>query len=667
MKFFSLLIALLIVASTLSFAQEKEMEPIVAEMDNGYWIFLGENIPKDGSYKIERKVNKGAYKTLAKVTPAKKENDLKKRQKSALNSVASYTEFSDAELTSLWNLLKSSNKIQELEEFRGTPLTHLLIGTGYLDTKKVEAKKEYMYRITLLDSKGNPLSTKETKAEIFSETDKIPTLSLVEKKFNSGKISLVMAINGAQKPIAYNVYRSAFGKNNFKLINTAAYEAGFYSEKDSVYLIFEDSIGTEQDLLFEYKIVPTSIYGKEGASALTFVGGNVLENYAPSFDYFKGESLDTNHLVKLSWDFERKALLTGISVMKSDSLDGDYAPIAYLSVEDSVYFDVVPTTGVDYYYYLKLHSLSDEAGESSKIFAGYYGSSGSTIAPTDVIAQNIEGGVQIMWKSNAVYGKNHVVLRKKATDTNFVQVSELIPASTKTPIFYYVDSSATLQGGIAYQYVVRTINQDHKVSANSDTVTSFAGVRRKLTAPMNIRYRMDNKFVTLLWEDMSNWDEHLKYYNVYRKTTNSEWTLLERDTINYSLRNKYIDSSITEYGNYTYGIQSVDFFNNHSEIEEVAIEEIKSKPLPPPVGIKLMQAEDGIILTWGQTATPYKEVKIYRSVDDKEYELLSTTNENEYYDQNGLKDMIYSYQFSFVSLEGLEGNISKDVTITIAQ
>src|SRR5690606_21592884 len=121
-----------------------------------------------------------------------------------------------------------------------------------------------------------------------------------------------------------------------------------------------------------------------------------------------------------------------------------------------------------------------------------------------------------------------------------------------------------LQGGEVYEYVVRTLNENNRLSKPSDTVSTYPGIKVVLDPPMNLRYRNNDGRITLLWDDMRPWENNLLGYKVYRKVNNGVFTNLANDSIRPE-KNFYIDSLATSGNSYTYAVTDIDFFGNESE------------------------------------------------------------------------------------------------------
>lgn len=91
--------------------------------------------------------------------------------------------------------------------------------------------------------------------------------------------------------------------------------------------------------------------------------------------------------------------------------------------------------------------------------------------------------------------------RRDNTTVPFVLISPLIASVS----IHFSDTSQQLQAGGVYQYIVRTISDNNDL-VNLQYRSANPGIKKAMTPPTNLRFRENNGMLTLLWDDMRNWE-----------------------------------------------------------------------------------------------------------------------------------------------------------------
>ena len=644
--------------------QRSNALPVAVPVPDGVWVYLGNDLPKNFIYVIERKKeDRGNYDKAGEVSFPVSATELNTRQQQYLNHCSKLEPLNIDELNRLWQYLNQHRTIDSFYS-QNIPITHLLAGTAFFDSK-AEKNTNYRYRVSIRSTDGKGISQKESNTTSQFRKPVFPVLTFSSSQSVKDRVTIIWATREQKSMSHFTIYRSVFGKENFERLplNGGAVKAGVFMDKDSLKFMITDSIGSKP-VWYEYKIAPVDPYGIEGSQQAPANGGNIAEYYAPPITNFRSVNTHKNHEVKLTWKLQHKRYLNGITVMRSRRYDSGYVRIASLPIEDTVYTDIIPESGENFYYYLQLESADKTPLTTAKIFAIYTDEHSLPEPPNEIDAVTIPGGVKVYWKSEEPYANGFFVFRRKNTTDSFVQVSSLIP--TGQEIYAFTDTSKLLQGGDVYEYVVRTRNEDNRLSRNSDTVTALPGTKVTLTPPVNLRYRNNDGIITLLWDNMNSWNNDLLGYNVYRKANNTGWAKINKDSLD-AARNFFIDSTTQPGTNYSYAVSGFDMYGNQSERSVITIPSISENLLPAPSGISVAQTDNSVYISWGQISEEISSIKIYRSEPGKKAMLIGTVEDGSdfYIDKNVAKGKLYLYQLSAVNKNKKEGVLSEKIAIRL--
>ncbi|MCC7525231.1 MAG: hypothetical protein IT250_10440 [Chitinophagaceae bacterium] len=658
MKQLFFLILLCSILSTDIIAQDNRAGevPVAVPLEKGVWVYFGQQLPKNMQYQVERKKGtSGRFEKIGNTTAPASESEIKSRQLSYGKYFEKLDPLSEKEINRIWQTIQKYNTADSLFS-DNLPVMHLVAGTAYFDA--TAAKNEnYIYKISLAGSDGKIISSRESNPTTSFKKGTLPSISFVEKKYADGKLAFTWSVADPMKMAHFNVYRSVFGKEEFKKINI---EKGTYTQGSKLMLLGIDTIGTHP-AWYEYEIAAVDAYGNEGPLQGSASGGNVQDYYAPPVTHFKAINTGRNHEVKLSWRFENKKYLNGITVMRSALYDSGYKRIATVPLGDTVFTDIIPVSGENYYYYLLLLSADNKPVPTAKVFAAYTGDQSLPEPPNEIDATPVNKGINVYWKSEEPYSKGFYVYRRDQPNGSFTLVSPLI--NSGQAVYSFIDTSGQLQPGGVYQYVVRTINDNNQLSKPSDTVTANPGITKTITSPVNLRYRESDGKITLLWDDMRPWESDLLGYKVYRKSGNGNFIRMANDSL-LAEHNFFEDSTIQAGANYSYAVTLYDISGNESEKSVIAVS-ANAETLPgAPSGIRVSQPGNEVYITWGQIAGDVNAIKIYRSEPGIAAKLIGTVTEDDFFtDKNVTKGKLYFYQLSSVNNGNKEGALSEKVSL----
>lgn len=659
MKRFLLSIIIFCTIINITVAQEQAGSiPVAVPAAQGVWVYLGNSIPRNMHYQIERsKGDSKRFEKLGETTAPTSEQEMKDRQLSFSKYFEKLDPINDKTINRLWQSTQKYPKADSLFS-NNLPMMHLMAGTAYFDAT-AEKNENYVYRINLIASDGKSISTKESNATAQFKKASLPKINFESCKYAEGKLVLTWSVKDPLRMSHFNVYRTIFGKEEYAKISI---ERGVYSENNNLMLLAIDTIGNKP-AWYEYKIAAVDAYGNEGELQAIASGGNVEDYYAPPITNLKAINTNSNHEVKLSWRLEKKKYLNGINVMRSTLFDSGYQRIATLPVSDTSFTDIVPLSGENYYYYLQILSANDKPVSSAKVFAAYSGDKSVPQPPKEIDATSQPKGIKVYWKSDEPFAKGFYVYRRDNTTVPFVLISPLI--ASRQPIYSFSDTSQQLQAGGVYQYIVRTISDNNQLSKPSDTVSANPGIKKAMTPPTNLRFRENNGMLTLLWDDMRNWESNLMGYKVYRKTSNGAFVKMDNDSLK-SERNFFEDSELSSGTSYVYGVKTFDNSGSESEMATISFTAVGELLAGPPSGISVSQTGDNVFITWGQISGDIVAIKIYKSEKGIQPKLIATiTDVDSYTDKNVFKGKLYFYQLSTVGKSNKEGAQSEKISIRV--
>lgn len=631
--------------------------PAAIPVSGGVLVYCGNQIPKNGSYVIERRKNEsGRYENTGTAKAPASVQEMEQRQVKYSTFFKALDPINSVEQRRIWSYLQSHVFIDSISA-DNLPMLHLMAGTAFFDNT-AEKGVNYQYRVSKTDASGKQISQQVTNSVLSFKMPQLPKMYFSQKKYADGKLAITWALKDQLGLSHFNIYRTIFGKDDYQKIQV---EKGVYGDKDSLKLLAIDSIGKSPGW-FEYKITPVDLYGNEGEEQGYVDGNNIQDYYAPPVSRFKAVNTGSNHEVRLSWSYENKKYLNGISVMRSTNYDSGYIRIATVPLSDTTFTDILPVSGENYYYYLLLSSAENRPIPTAKVFAVYTDKNEVPERPDKIDAVTIPEGIHVYWTSDAPYTKGFYVYRRSDPTQSFVQVSSLIPVGTR--VYSFADTTNLLQPGNVYEYVVRAMSENNLLSDNSDTVSAHPGKKMVLVPPMNVRFNRRDGKTTVLWDDMTPLTENLLGYRVLRKEDNGAWIAVANDSVQPK-KNFFVDSVNNNKG-FSYAVSSLDYFGNVSQPSVIAVPAERAVLPSAPSGIKISQTSEGVYISWGQISNDIGTIKIYRSESGQKAELIGSTNENDFFEDKKVgKGKLYFYQISSVDVSKREGNLSEKVSVRV--
>ncbi len=637
--------------------------PTTVPTEKGNFIYLGNVIPRDFTYRLERGTSTlGKFEKIVEITAPSTRKEFDENRQKYSEYFENIPRMKDLEADYIWSQFQEGKPIDSIQYIHHA-MTFLGLGLAYFDP--IDSRVgEYGYKIIIQDDNGNATEVKEIESRIMPDKIEFPQIVNERSEYMAGMVIITWRLSSIDNFGSFNIYRRPYAEGEYLKINNEELNLFIRSEEGIYYVELMEEVG-EEAVWNEYFIAPVDVYGREGERQAYAEGGNIKDKYIPPFMETDAVSDDEGHTVRLTWSYEMKDYLTGLSILRSEDYDDGYSRIVTLEPTDTTFTDILPITGENYYYRLVLHGVMGTTNESPTIFVAYTGSSEPPMPPKHLKAEPMENGVRLSWNdSESAFQIGYYVYRRENALNEFELISNLIPDSEE--IYTYADTSSSLKSSTIYEYVVRTFNQDRQMSENSDTVTAYPLIKVKLRIPGDLRYSLRGNVAYVYWEDQTELGENILGYKVYRKFNDGDWEIMNQDSIQ-PRKNFYNDTTLFTSGTYTYGISAWDLSGNQSEMGEIIIVKEKEPLVSPPGGISVMQTSKGIYIRWGQMSGNITGFNIYRSESETDPVLIGTVSADEYHfiDENIEDEALYFYQLSAIDNNGEEGRKSDAEIIRI--
>ena len=277
----------------------------------------------------------------------------------------------------------------------------------------------------------------------------------------------------------------------------------------------------------------------------------------------------------------------------------------------------------------------------------------TTAVPANVTMKSaaVSGSsIVVTWEA-AANAKTYIIYRKTKNTNWTVLVSGVSGTS-------YTDKSVT--AGEPYTYTVRGVAADGRtMSAGYDAVGKTATVP---AVPANVTMKsaaVSGTSIVVTWEAAAN----AKTYTIYRKTKNTNWTVLVSGVSGTS----YTDKSVTAGETYTYTVRGVaadgrtmsPSYDRAGKTAKVP----DASAVPDPVTmVGAVASSTGITVTW-KTAMGAAAYTIYRKTAGTNWTVLvSGVKGTSYVDNTALAKGTYTYTVRGVAADGRTMSPSYDRT-----
>ena len=282
---------------------------------------------------------------------------------------------------------------------------------------------------------------------------------------------------------------------------------------------------------------------------------------------------------------------------------------------------------------------------------------GTTAVPANVTMKNaaVSGSsIVVTWEA-AANAKTYTIYRK-TKNTNWTVVANGVSGTS------YTDKSVT--AGETYTYTVRGVAADGRTMSKGYDGTGKTATMPKPDSgvPANVTMKsaaVSGTSIVVTWEAAAN----AKTYTIYRKTKNTNWTVLVSGVSGTS----YTDKSVTAGETYTYTVRGVaadgrtmsPSYDRAGKTAKVP----NASAVPDPVTMVGAVADStGITVTW-KTAMGAAAYTIYRKTTGTNWTVLvSGVKGTSYVDNTALAKGTYTYTVRGVAADGRTMSPSYDRT-----
>jgi len=436
-----------------------------------------------------------------------------------------------------------------------------------------------------------------------------PTTPELSVKLDVPTSKVTLSWTASDSVSYYRVYRSTKPTTEFELINkipvgvTTCYEyrtEGTYYYKVEPVLSYPDKV----------------IYGDE-SNVVNVTVRAMTPPQAPFISIKQGE----RRTLEISW--EKDAYASGYYLYRAESENGTYTKIATIT-DASSYIDRSLTSGITYYYKLIAYNgygWSEESNLVSEI-------AGVLDAPVLSIEKQGENTFKLTWTAveNAT---NYSVYRSLYKDGEYE-----CPCSFDT--LEYVEEN--VPKGTRYYYKVQASNANelYDPSEFSNIVTEAVPGDKVEGKPIVIILRNGPNAVKLMW----NWIHGAEGY-VVKRSTSENGTYVNIGTAPQKQLVEFIDEGLKTGTTYYYKVHA---YNEWGVSEDSDVVFRLVEPLQPTTAYIEVYEENNFKLYWN-TVNDAIGYKVYRSTSKNgTYELITTTSELEYHEQELPKGTTYYYK-----------------------
>jgi hypothetical protein len=648
-----LVIPILIPSST---SAQQQSEPVAVATPKGIFIYLGNVIPKQSYYEVELKSDRNNYTKLATIRVPENQQAMEARIKEHRIYFDNLDPLTEPEEEKLWNYVNTSSSMNSLY-IPNLPLMNLVAGTAYFD-KQTNTGKEYQYRVKLYHSDGTLVHQNETNKVRMPSIPNLLKPDFKDKRESTHQVLLQWYVPEQRQLSSYSVFRRVFGQGEFLKADVIK---GFNTHEDSVFFIVIDT-AIHNPSFYEYYVLPLDAYGNAGPASDPVGAGTMGEKYIPVLQRFKGRSTGNDHEVSLSWQFENKKYLRSLELYRSIYYDSGFVKIATLPPSDTSYIDHLSQGSENYYYYIVLNAPFGKSYPST-IISVLYRDTTILQPPAEVAAETINNGLRVHWLYEEPFVKGFLVYRSEYPDKDFKVISDVIPFEAK--VLSYTDTSRVLLGNQPYYYAIEAISDSDISSALSTTANGLPGVKTKISSPRHVNVQWDDEAVLISWDDLSEIEDDLRGYAVYRKQNGDEFQLIYEQQDGRT-KNYFYDTQAEPGKTYQYAVLAEDFFGGKSSLSSAVSFQVPVIKLVAPSWVTLSGTREGIHIAWGQvSASNLNRLLLYRQEVGQTPTRIATLEKDQldYLDKTAERGKLYSYYLTSEDTKNVESNPGQLSTI----
>ena len=543
------------------------------------------------------------------------------------------------------------------------PATAQAAALRFVD-KDIKKGEIYLYRISVPVDVPNVSSIDDafvTVRTVESPTENIPIITEIQESDQFVVIKWNRKWH-EQNFSSYFIERSEDGGNTFKKVNEIPYIQALSIQENlySPLISFRDSVKNYQP--YWYRIIGLDAFGEQSAPSKTIRAmGRDLTPPRPPINV-KAKWLGEDLGMRLSWTLENPYDVETIQIGRSNSYDGEYYDLSSETIsplENKYHDKTIPILSGSYYYIIRVFDTVGNVNTSLVAMAHI----------PDSIPPNRPQGIIGDIDSSGV-----VTLSWTIGDEKDLLGYHVFVANDSTYSFNRLTNQPIVQNFFSDTLTLHTLTEDiyYKIVAvdGSFNHSPFSQLIR-IAKPDTIRpsepiftdYKVEEGKVLLRWANSSSLD--VVNHSLYRRSENQNWILIK--TWDYSMTS-YVDSMIVEDVFYDYKIEAIDDAGLKSQsVNSIRIKFNESKIADTPDNIRLTANREfpQIEIAWGIPIKPVYGFKIYRSVNEGPYVLLSKDNGKikAFIDQDVEPGTKYRYAIQMIFEDGYVSRLGKSEPI----
>jgi len=647
------------------FAQE-EIYEIANGGPEGIYINLGIDLPSKmnteqnlSAYRIERKlIDTDEWKNIADYSTPNSQEEFKERLNSFESILSSDFMLSDKTISSLWNKIERTHRLDSLGFWSNYLIVRLAAGAVYYDDT-AERDQKYQYKISSVNDQGNPTNSFLSNFVSFPGIAELASLEFVNPSVYENALQLQFLTSEGNQPSIIFVYRKELRDSEYQKINPSIVTSRF---EDRLQLTILDTTITK-DRVYQYYLVPLDYYGNPGKATKEKLVASYNFQQVPLPQNIDAMSSDSLGGINLTWQAIENEVVKSVKIYRSEIFDSSFISIAEIPSGQSSYTDINIEPMKKYFYFLQLVGpLNEVSSPSAKVF-GMYESLEPPLPPYGLRSEQVDSGVELTWNKNDDNIKGYYVYRKDPANQKFSQISDLLLSNDS--LIAFTDTSL-LNGQYSYAYYVRSENISHILSEPSDTAYIVPSQSLKPMAPLNINVIEENNTAKVFWNNMTKVDNTIAAFNVYRKDNGGEYKKLNSEPMSIE-ENFFVDTTVNIGDNNSYAVQSVDLFDNTSDLSNPISFKIDF-PIPVAPGPPYTVSDvDGIRISWDEVINEdIVKYNIYRYQRGNESKILGSVksqDELSFTDDSAEFGELYFYQITSVNKYGKESKPSSETGI----
>lgn len=652
--------------------------PTALPARNGVWVQITKNLrpAREGTrYQIERvEAGQRTWQAVGQTDPVPANpTDLAARLDRLLAKNPIYELPGDSLLARLWVRYGRVGTADSLGVFGLHPLLLEALGVAFFDAG-AKAGVRYDYRITAVSKAGRqPLPV--TKSVSFPGPKQPFGAKLIRATGTGTDVRMQFLITQPGRNIGLvRVQRGIYGQTTPRDVPT---DWGFrVGKKDSLIVEVTDR-NVQKRMTYQYTLIPTDMLGNEGTPSELATVTN-LRPYVdlPTIMAVKARSDEDRRAVRLSWRLSGNAQawragLRSIEILRSDSFDGPYKPIASMLPTDTAFYDTQVRPVEMRYYQLLVNGNYDQAPASVRVAGMLNASEENRFAPIGLRLDRTKDAIKLTWRRGGANVRGYVVYRGTSVKGEMKAI---------TPVMVTTDSVGTFTQNISelavaplYVYAVAEENSSYKIGPLSERVMAGAVVPATVRTPLNVqvisKQTAGRTRALVVWENMKAIDPYVQGYAIYRKAEGEkDVTLLYHQPDDTFTHNTFTDTTVRAGIRYSYRVRAYGFGETMSAPSAEATFYEALPPVLTPLGLRVAALADGksVRISWDAPAQPsiakYNLYR-YRATGKPTVVANLTATYTQFVDKGADAGGTYFYQIASVGSDGRESNLSDPVGV----